>query len=367
GTQCPPPLGLPGPPFSPVRAATFTRKGGVRGHAAAALLSPVRSTLFVRTAGARGMLPPAPSCMRGKGARDPLPSPFAREGGALFPTTPRPFPLVRTAPYARKGHARPATPSLPLPSSRHPVRAEGVHAGTPPPVPFPPWPRRPVRAGRGHARARDPRPHSSPFARKGGTRGHVAPSPRRPRHLASSLGPRHPIRAGWRHARARYPHPSPFTRKGAHEGTPPIPIPIAPGPSLWPRRPYARKWGTRAHTPLVRKGVHEGTTPPAAPYARVRHTRAHPSSFARKGAHRVHAAPYAQRARGPRFPLVRATPFARKGGMRGQAAPSRGAPFAREWAHEGKPCRAAGPARLRALAFTAPAPRLRGIVRLRQK
>ncbi|KAH9031502.1 hypothetical protein EDB85DRAFT_1959130, partial [Lactarius pseudohatsudake] len=181
-------------------------------------------------------------------------------------------------------------------------------------------------------------PPPFPICAEGGVREGMSPPPPTPRLLPWAAPP---------HTRGIE----------AREGTRPL-SPSLPAPPPWPRRSYARKWGTRAHTPLVRKGVHEGTTPPAAPYARVRHTRAHPSSFARDGGTRGHAAP------APRFPLVRATPFARKGGMRGQAAPSRGAPFAREWAHEGKPCRAAGPARLRALAFTAPAPRSRGIVRL---
>ncbi|KAH9019714.1 hypothetical protein EDB84DRAFT_1442039 [Lactarius hengduanensis] len=88
---------------------------------------------------------------------------------------------------------------------------------------------------------------------------------------------------------------------------------------------FARKGGARGHaTPSPHRPV--TPTPPLS------------ASFARDGGTRGHAAPT------PRFPLVRATgtPFAQKGGMRGQAAPSHGAPFAREWAHEGKLCRAAG-------------------------
>ncbi|KAH8984083.1 hypothetical protein EDB86DRAFT_2833647 [Lactarius hatsudake] len=43
-----------------------------------------------------GMFPPAPSCMHGKGARDPLPSPFARKGGHSSP--PLPTPSLLSAP-----------------------------------------------------------------------------------------------------------------------------------------------------------------------------------------------------------------------------------------------------------------------------
>ncbi|KAH9033726.1 hypothetical protein EDB83DRAFT_2319016 [Lactarius deliciosus] len=194
GTQCPPPLGLLGSPFSPICAATFAQKGGTRGHAAAAVpLSPARRTPFMRKAGARGHVAP------------PLPSwschPVRAEWGrarALRPTTPslpRPFPL-RTAPFAQiegktrgKGACegtRPPGPSLPH------SRRRGAHDGTPPrlsasPSPslfapphshgkgacegtrppgstLPPWPRRHARVG--NARARHPRPHPSPFTRK---------------------------------------------------------------------------------------------------------------------------------------------------------------------------------------------------------
>ncbi|KAH9013022.1 hypothetical protein EDB85DRAFT_2028202, partial [Lactarius pseudohatsudake] len=104
-------------------------------------------------------------------------------------------------------------------------------------------------------------PPPFPICAEGGVREGMSPPPPTPRLLPWAAPP---------HTRGIE----------AREGTRPL-SPSLPAPPPWPRRSYARKWGTRAHTPLVRKGVHEGTTPPAAPYARVRHTRAHPSSFAR--------------------------------------------------------------------------------------
>ncbi|KAH9017031.1 hypothetical protein EDB85DRAFT_1897815 [Lactarius pseudohatsudake] len=285
------------------------------------------------------------------------------------PRRPRPHPL--TLPSSRhpvcteRGHARARHPPGPL----FPICAEGgctracrppvpspsvratwfagkaAHEGTPPPSPsvppLPPWPRR-------------------PFAQKGCIRGHAATA------LSFSPGPSH---------EGMPPPALPFSwatpartcgmeaREGATPGPPPFPIraeggraracrPLSPLPRHlpFPPRPRRERKGTPPQappSPIRTERVHagtlppappllpwvapphahgmearEGTTPPAAPYVWARHTRAHPSPFARKGAHRVHAAPYAQN-RGtrvhtvpaPAFPLVRATPFARKGGM----------------------------------------------------
>ncbi|KAH9010225.1 hypothetical protein EDB85DRAFT_2053003 [Lactarius pseudohatsudake] len=85
----------------------------------------------------------------------------------------------------------------------------------PPPLPVAPdtSPSCPARTRRRHARA-----HPSPFAWKGGARGHAAPdtSPSCP-HLPSPLGLHHPIHTGWRHARARRPAP-PFPIHAEGEG-----------------------------------------------------------------------------------------------------------------------------------------------------
>ncbi|KAH9045936.1 hypothetical protein EDB84DRAFT_1576114, partial [Lactarius hengduanensis] len=245
----------------------------------------------------------------GARARDPLPSPFARKGGAraLFPTTPRRprlFPLVRAAPFARTGGVRrqPTSPRrlrprpLPLVRTAPYARKGAREVGHPPslphsrgrgvredaaPLPVAPdtSPSRPVRAGWRHAkacrprpsssplgratpyaRARHPRPHPSPFAWKG-ARGHAALLP-----VAPDTSPSRLVRAGRRHARARRPrpHPSPFTRKGVHEGTR-SPIPIAPGPSPLATPPVRAEMGhPSAHATLRAEGD-EGMTPPAAP------------------------------------------------------------------------------------------------------
>ncbi|KAH9009582.1 hypothetical protein EDB85DRAFT_2056572, partial [Lactarius pseudohatsudake] len=188
-------------------------------------------------------------------------------------------------------------------SPSRPVCAGWRHARACCPRPSP----SPLGRATPYARARHPRPPTLPHLRgRGSTRGHAAPGP------PFSLGPRHPVRAGWRHARARGPL------------SPSLPAPPPLGHAARTRGNGAPE---RTCHPSCGRGVHKGTTPPAAPYARARHTRAHPSPFA------------------PRFPLVRATPFARKGGMRGQAAPSHGALFAWEGAHGAKLCHTAGPVR----------------------
>ncbi|KAH9035537.1 hypothetical protein EDB85DRAFT_2213975 [Lactarius pseudohatsudake] len=227
---------------------------------------------------------------------------------------PTPSPL---AAHSHRRGAYEGTPPPPSPLSPQPLPShEGAHDDTTPPAPpLPLWPRRPGTC------------------RKGAREGTPPPAPPFPIRAEGGMEAREGTPPG--------PHPSPFTRKGVHEGTRP-PIPIAPGPS-----PLGHPARTRGHGAPERTRVHEGTTSPAAPgrtewmLPRTRRT----------GARRPR----------PPLPLVRAAPFARKGGMRGLAAPSRGAPFAWEWAHEAKT------RGLRAPAFTAPAPRLRGIRNYRSR
>ncbi|KAH9008621.1 hypothetical protein EDB83DRAFT_2531646 [Lactarius deliciosus] len=184
--------GMPPPPPFPVRGTPFARKGGARGHVAPGPSSP---------------------CMRGKGARDPpaFPSPFAQRGAHVG--TPHHSASAPPPPL----HVCPAAAAASLLSV--PIRAEWGRA-------------RARRAERGYATLR---PHPSPFARKGGARGHTAP----PLRIASTLpsGWRRPVRAG--HARARDPgsilphsrgrvcmracRPAPFAREGAHEAKPSLP------------------------------------------------------------------------------------------------------------------------------------------------
>ncbi|KAH9042901.1 hypothetical protein EDB83DRAFT_2318077 [Lactarius deliciosus] len=318
GHTIPPPPGLLGPPFSPVRATTFARKEGAREHVAPGP-SPSHSA--------------APPCTRGKGARDPqsLPSSFAQKGGVrehsphhsasapalpscprnpvradrgrsrrpphLFTSAPAPPPSVCATPIATPG------PSLPHSHGR------GTHEGTPPRLSTSPLPLLPSlfvpprSSGMG---ARDP-----PAVRaEEGARCH--PRPRFPNL-------RHPVRTEWGRTIAHRPtsphrrHPYPFphsrscewvrkhTQKGDTRGH------AIPGPSL----PHSRGRGAQDTAPL-------SASPP---------------------------------------PL--SLPPSRR--VQGQAAPSRGAPFAREGAHEAKPSRLsmcrAGP--LSAPAFTAPAPHFR--------
>ncbi|KAH9011017.1 hypothetical protein EDB85DRAFT_2297381 [Lactarius pseudohatsudake] len=217
-----------------------------------------------------------------------------------------------------------SSPPLPFPPSSHPRRpphsrrregfpfiarrrrkgAHGkAHEGMPP-LPFPSLPlcpRYPVRAERRRTRARRPLafgPTPSPLAAHSHRRGAYEGTP--PPPSPSLPGPSLPMKGRTTTRRPRH-LPFPFGR--AAPGTRP-PIPIAPGPS-----PLGNAARTRGHGAPERTRVHEGTTPPAAPYARARYTRAYPSPFARG-----HAAPR------PPLPLVRAAPFARKGGMRGVAA-----------------------------------------------
>ncbi|KAH9008021.1 hypothetical protein EDB84DRAFT_1584586 [Lactarius hengduanensis] len=325
---------------------------------------------FARTGGARGHATPGPPLLPwatpprtcGMEAREGTPpparhpSPFARKGGARGHAAPSPR-------HPDTSHSRP--PALPFSFGlRHPVCE-----GTPPPVPHPSPFARTGGGARGHAapsppllpwaapprargmRARDPWPHPSPFARKGGcTRAcrPLSPSPPAPPLLPWAAPPH---TRGMEAREGTRPGPTRCT-----EGTRP-PIPIAPGPS--PATPPLHP------SPSCGRGLHEGTTPPAAPYARARHTRAHPSPFARKGAHRAHAAPYTQN-RGTPLPappsLLSAPLCSRAKGVCEGKPPHPVAPRSHGNGRT-RPSRVVQQGRrgLRAPAFTAPAPRLRGI------
>ncbi|KAH9015458.1 hypothetical protein EDB85DRAFT_2025358, partial [Lactarius pseudohatsudake] len=138
----------------------------------------------------------------------------------------------------------PPLPVAPDTSPSRPVRARWRHARACRPRPSPSLgPRQPVRGTRG----RHPRPpHPSPFARKGGARGHAAPTrghatpprghdaPGRPvRTGTPHPGPPFPIRADGTGARECTPSPPPPSLlsapprsrgKGACEGKPPHPV-----------------------------------------------------------------------------------------------------------------------------------------------
>ncbi|KAH9014470.1 hypothetical protein EDB85DRAFT_1899199 [Lactarius pseudohatsudake] len=281
--------------------------------------------------------PSVPPRLRGRGAHEGMPLPlfslsaaphcgkWAHEG--TWPP-PLPFPLGRAI---RKGGTRPPAPLFP-------IRAEG-RTRPPPPFPLaaPPHSRRmgacegktrrkgtlkgtrllgpslPRSRGKGAREACHPLA-PSPFARKGGTRGHASPRRPRPLPLLSSRHqacearhppalpfppwPRRPIRVG--NTRACHPrfHPSPFTRR-------PQPFPLGC------TAPYAWEVGMQSATPgatlppLARKGVARGYAAQhlPSPLAALPGTR---EKGAREG--------------------IRA-----EGGARGHAAP-----FAREGAHKGK-------------------------------
>ncbi|KAH9075528.1 hypothetical protein EDB83DRAFT_2311990 [Lactarius deliciosus] len=155
GTQCLPPPGLPGPPFSPFHANGVVRKGAHKGMPPSL---PFRSTPFVWKGGAqghvtpgfpfshhlahmeRGHMTPCPSLphLHGRGGDRGC----ARANRPTSPCQPRscPFPLVHAAPFAQnegvrrqdmqKGDMQGAPAPFP-----HPVRAERVHV-TPSPFPL---------------------------------------------------------------------------------------------------------------------------------------------------------------------------------------------------------------------------------------
>ncbi|KAH9007871.1 hypothetical protein EDB85DRAFT_2165147 [Lactarius pseudohatsudake] len=180
------------------------------------------------------------------------------------------------------------------------------------------------------AAAQPPPPFSplcTPFARKGGARGHVAPGP--------SLGRTALYRA------TRPPTPPFPICAGAHKGTP-LRIAPAPSRSLF-APPHSREKGARdPPTPPFsiarRRGAHEGTPPPA-PLARkggcttARRPRHLPSPLAapprmRGKGHEGHPV-----ATGPSpSPFDRAALYARERGTRGYATPGPTLPIRTEGA-----------------------------------
>ncbi|KAH9021086.1 hypothetical protein EDB84DRAFT_1565447 [Lactarius hengduanensis] len=131
------------------------------------------------------------------------------------------------------------------------------------------------------------------------------------------------------HARARHPRPlpSPFARKRCARGAPPLPA--ATGPSLdrpTPAPPFHIR--TAEGRTACRRPFPLDLT---APYAREGGTRP-PGPSLPHSCGRGDTAPLSRVAPAPAPPSL---PSSRR--VRGQAAPSRGAPFAREGAHEAKP------------------------------
>ncbi|KAH9028001.1 hypothetical protein EDB84DRAFT_1563229 [Lactarius hengduanensis] len=287
-----------------------------------------------------------------------------------------PYPLSASPPPAQKGGARgrvvwaptsrlpPSPPPVPL--SAPPIRTEGMHMrapvttlslssrplpshsrrGTPPP-PFP------VRAeGVTPPPSPSPVPPFPPW-RKGAHKGTPPLSPLPPLDCHAHDGtlppaPPFPVCAEEGRTRGAPLSPPP--------PAPPLTAPPPPHPSAFTRqrggtRGYSRK-GVHAGTPLRMRGksAREVTQPPAppipvalgppfpldltAPYMQEGGTRGHvtprpfPSPFVRKGGVR-HRPALTHRPRLPSLSSLRH--------VRGQAAPSRGAPFAREGVHEAKP------------------------------
>ncbi|KAH9003929.1 hypothetical protein EDB83DRAFT_2324249 [Lactarius deliciosus] len=355
----------------------FAQKGGARGDAVPPLRAPplpprpaVPSAWKGSARARRRRLSPSPPFAQKGGARGDAvppsgPLPFTsrrpiRVEGQRTGTPPPPLPV---ASFARKGGARgPAIPLLrPLP---FPLSA-AVREGTPPPpfpirVGAPALPLRDRPAPYAREGARDPRPHPSPCARKGGVRGHTAPYAHgkgaregtppppytrgAPPPLPVALGPfplprvtTPPCTRGKGHA---IPGPTlPHGRgREVYEGTPPrtrtgrdarearrrFPLPVAVGPSPSPvmHRPGARE-GTRPG-PNLPHSHGRGGGPHAAPL------RPRPPLAAPPGT-REHATP------GPTLPLGRAVRHTWKGTREGKPPPAGGAPFAREGAHETKP------------------------------
>ncbi|KAH9032766.1 hypothetical protein EDB85DRAFT_2274967 [Lactarius pseudohatsudake] len=132
----------------------------------------------------RRLQPPLPLSARpirtGREGTSPRPLPFWPRRPVHAErrhATPGPSPssFGRGALYAQKGRMRGhAGPSLPH------SRERGEHEGMPPPFapgPSPPFTTASCAHGKGYAWAHRPRPFPSPFARKGGTRGHAAWQP----------------------------------------------------------------------------------------------------------------------------------------------------------------------------------------------
>ncbi|KAH9060389.1 hypothetical protein EDB83DRAFT_2315683 [Lactarius deliciosus] len=202
--------------------------------------------------------PSAPPCPRGRGAHEGMPR-------RLRPSLP-----VSARPRTKRERTRARCPG-PSPFGRAPsTRGKGARDARPAPLLL--WPRRPVRAERENAR-RDSQPLPSPFARKGGARGHAAPL--RPRslpflHGRAVLDARKGARVGAPPSALSFP----VRAEGAHEGTlpddPPWPPPGGAG-KVSPPAPVCANGGTareppsRRLPPFSRKG---GTGAPPTPVRR---------------------------------------------------------------------------------------------------
>ncbi|KAH9007704.1 hypothetical protein EDB83DRAFT_2323661 [Lactarius deliciosus] len=309
------------------RAAPDARRQGyIRKGGAQALLFPHRRPSVGGCTRASPLLIPCPrhpvraerrrTRARRSPSPGPSPSPTSRRPSPLPPPLPLSAPPIRTEGVRMRA---PTTAlflsSRPLPSHSHegtpppppfPIRTEGVML---PPLPVAPGPSLSPSATYAAPLPVPPGPSPSPLTTMG-TRGHAI------------LGPTLPHSRG----REKYEGMPPRTRgKGVREVTSPpapsFPVALGPSPSPLPRCPVraARRHATRARGPTFphshdrgdripppplpiwpRRPVCEGTPPPAPP-----------------------------------FPL--ATPRGTHGKTRGQAAPSRGAPFAWEGTHEAKP------------------------------
>ncbi|KAH9159268.1 hypothetical protein EDB89DRAFT_2084157 [Lactarius sanguifluus] len=231
------------------------------------------------------------------------------------------------------------------------------------PFPIPHITRRPVRAQTGVYKAQKqgaqkgggwahngmpppplPPVRATPFAQKGGARGHASgplpfPTSRRPIHVegrrTGTPPPLLPVAPGAHEGthhrppspRRPRPLPFPFGRAAVREGTPPPPFPVrvgtpppltvAPGPSPSPVTAPPRH-ATRPllfprdrPAPYAREGALEGTRSPAPLFP----MRAEGHTTHGKGAREGTRSP------APPFPRDRPAPYAREGGMRGAPPP----------------------------------------------
>ncbi|KAH9011258.1 hypothetical protein EDB85DRAFT_2230033 [Lactarius pseudohatsudake] len=201
-------------PAPPPSAAAPSTRG--KGHARARDPRPVTLLLWLRR--------PVHAEREHARARRPLPSPFARKGGAqghAAPLRPRSLPHDRAVLYARKGARVGAPPS----ALSFPIRTEG-----------------------GRTRARGP---ATPLGR-----------------LPVRAKRAHPARLRAKGARERSAPLHPFARTGDHAGT----------PLLAACPPFSRKGGTGASLPTpvpVRRSDARGSTRTRGRGARVM-ARAHP-------------------------------------------------------------------------------------------
>ncbi|KAH8978046.1 hypothetical protein EDB86DRAFT_3091150 [Lactarius hatsudake] len=240
-----------------------------------------------------------------RGQADALPLPVHRAQKRVHegesPAYPLPFSALTATPRARREEAH---------------KESGAHEGMLPPLPFPSLTSAPPRLCGMSAKARaplspfslalpSPSIRATPFARKRGARRHAgAASPRPPRPLGAHNGTPPPSPC----------HPWDSLSLSAPEGDNGMPPPFL---SLSPPAPPFHPVCT---APFARKGAHKGTplrvpsalTLPPCPRHPVRaeggHTKAPPP-------------PLSLPPPAPSFPLIRATPFARKGAHEGTPLP----------------------------------------------